>query len=92
MEAKSILGLSKLFLQYFRGLFWYISSTSFISAFVLTTFKTFFLKVLSQGEKRALYILNILFEVKVRKNNSRDCLFVIDDVLEMMVTFYKLSH
>lgn len=40
------------------------------------------LKVLSQGEKRALYILNILFEVKVRKNNSRDCLFVIDDIAD----------
>ena len=40
------------------------------------------LNVLSQGEKRALYILNILFEVEVRKKNNRDCLFVIDDIAD----------
>jgi hypothetical protein len=36
------------------------------------------LKVLSQGEKRALYILNILFEVKVRKNNSEESLSCVE--------------
>lgn len=40
------------------------------------------LRVLSQGEKRALYILNILFEVEVRKKENRDCIFVIDDIAD----------
>lgn len=40
------------------------------------------LKVLSQGEKRALYILNILFEVEVKKKENRDCLLVIDDIAD----------
>ncbi len=40
------------------------------------------LKVLSQGEKRALYILNILFEVEVRKKENSTCLFVIDDIAD----------
>lgn len=40
------------------------------------------LKVLSQGEKRALYILNILFEVEAKKKENRDCLLVIDDIAD----------
>ena len=40
------------------------------------------LEVLSQGEKRALYILNILFEVEARKENENDCLFIIDDIAD----------
>ena len=40
------------------------------------------LKVLSQGEKRALYILNILFEVEVKKKENCDCLLVIDDIAD----------
>ena len=38
--------------------------------------------VLSQGEKRALYILNILFEVEIRKQQPQDCLFIIDDIAD----------
>jgi len=40
------------------------------------------LKVLSQGEKRALYILNILFEVEVKKKGNSGCLFIIDDIAD----------
>ncbi len=40
------------------------------------------LNVLSQGEKRALYILNILFEVEIKKKDTNDCLFVIDDIAD----------
>lgn len=42
--------------------------------------ETKLLDLLSQGERRALYILNILFEVEVRKNKT--CLFVIDDIAD----------
>jgi hypothetical protein len=40
------------------------------------------LKVLSNGEKKALYILNVLFEVEARKSSPRDTLFVIDDIAD----------
>lgn len=40
------------------------------------------LDVLSQGERRALYILNILFEIEIRKDHSSDMLFVIDDIAD----------
>lgn len=40
------------------------------------------LKVLSNGEKKALYILNVLFEVEARKSSARDTLFVIDDIAD----------
>ncbi|MDR2578068.1 MAG: hypothetical protein LBC70_04540 [Chitinispirillales bacterium] len=40
------------------------------------------LEVLSQGEKRALYILNIIFEVEARKATSQETLFVIDDIAD----------
>jgi len=39
-------------------------------------------KVLSSGEKRALYILNILFEVEARKENKQESLFIIDDIAD----------
>lgn len=38
--------------------------------------------ILSQGEKRALYILNIIFEVEARKANQQKTLFVIDDIAD----------
>lgn len=37
---------------------------------------------LSQGEKRALYILNVLFEIEVRKQNTRPTLVIIDDIAD----------
>jgi len=40
------------------------------------------LDTLSQGEKRALYILNILFEIEVRKNTGAPILIVIDDIAD----------
>jgi len=40
------------------------------------------LEILSAGEKKALYILNVLFEVGARKSSGRDTLFVIDDIAD----------
>lgn len=40
------------------------------------------LNVLSSGEKRALYILNIIFEVETRKKESQETLFIIDDIAD----------
>jgi len=40
------------------------------------------LKILSNGEKRALYILNIIFEVEARKQESQQTLFVVDDIAD----------
>jgi hypothetical protein len=40
------------------------------------------LSVLSQGEQRALYILNLLFEVQTRKESGRETLFIVDDIAD----------
>ncbi|MFT7005272.1 MAG: ABC-type multidrug transport system ATPase subunit [Sulfurimonas sp.] len=40
------------------------------------------LEVLSQGERRALYLLNILFELEARKNHPVDVLLIIDDIAD----------
>ena len=40
------------------------------------------LKVLSSGEKRALYLLNIIFEVEARKKSQQETLFIIDDIAD----------
>ncbi|CAD7774550.1 MAG: hypothetical protein KBONHNOK_00733 [Candidatus Methanoperedenaceae archaeon GB50] len=40
------------------------------------------LRILSTGEKKALYILNIIFEVEVRKKENNETLFVIDDIAD----------
>lgn len=40
------------------------------------------LRVLSTGEKRAFYMLNILFDIEVRKKLSQETLFVIDDIAD----------
>lgn len=40
------------------------------------------LRVLSTGEKKALYILNILFEVEARRGTGDLALFVIDDIAD----------
>ena len=40
------------------------------------------LSVLSLGERRALYILNLLFEVQSRKDTNKETLFVIDDIAD----------
>jgi hypothetical protein len=38
--------------------------------------------VLSNGEKRALYILNIIFEVEARRNAGQQTLFIVDDIAD----------
>lgn len=40
------------------------------------------LEVLSTGEKKALYILNVLFEVERRKGQPGETLFVVDDIAD----------
>ncbi|WP_028108371.1 ABC transporter ATP-binding protein [Ferrimonas futtsuensis] len=37
---------------------------------------------LSQGEKRALYILNVLFEIEIRRQGTQPILIVIDDIAD----------
>ena len=39
-------------------------------------------RILSQGERKALYILNILFEIEARKKQGTGCLLVIDDIAD----------
>lgn len=39
-------------------------------------------EVLSHGEKRALYILNIIFEVEARKAANHKTLFIVDDIAD----------
>ena len=39
-------------------------------------------RVLSNGESRALYMLNIIFEVEARKTAGQNTLFVIDDIAD----------
>ncbi len=38
--------------------------------------------VLSQGEKRALYLLNIIFDIEKIKNSGKEILFIIDDIAD----------
>ena len=38
--------------------------------------------ILSQGEKKALYILDILFDVQVRLQKGQETLFIIDDIAD----------
>lgn len=40
------------------------------------------LKVLSQGEKRALYILNILFEIQSREKQGGQTILLVDDIAD----------
>lgn len=40
------------------------------------------LKVLSQGEKRALYILNIFFEIETRRKQETKTILIIDDIAD----------
>ena len=44
--------------------------------------KATLLQALSQGEKKALYILNIIFEVETRRTNKQETLFVVDDIAD----------
>ena len=40
------------------------------------------LQALSSGEKKALYILNIIFEVEARKKDMQETLFIVDDIAD----------
>lgn len=40
------------------------------------------MKSLSTGEKKALYILNIIFEVEARKKAKKETVFIIDDIAD----------
>lgn len=40
------------------------------------------MKVLSQGEKKALYVLSILFEIEVRKKAKLETLLIVDDIAD----------
>ena len=44
--------------------------------------KKLLLEVLSQGEKRALYILNILFEINARRKQAQETLVMADDIAD----------
>jgi len=44
--------------------------------------RTSLMQVLSNGEKKALYILNILFEVGSRRASGRQTLYVFDDIAD----------
>ena len=44
--------------------------------------KPHLLKVLSTGEKKALYILNVIFEVRRRIKDDQETLMVIDDIAD----------
>lgn len=44
--------------------------------------KTDLLKALSSGEKRALYLLNIIFEIEARKEDRQETLIIVDDIAD----------
>lgn len=48
------------------------------------------MKTLSQGERRALYLLNFIFEVEARKLAGQETLFIIDDAADSFD--YKNKH
>lgn len=48
----------------------------------INVWKREIIDVLSQGEKRALYLLNIIFEINARRHDRISTLFVIDDIAD----------
>lgn len=44
--------------------------------------KAALLEVLSTGERKALYVLNIIFEIEARKKAQQETVFVIDDIAD----------
>ncbi len=44
--------------------------------------RTALLQTLSTGEKKALYVLNVLFEIEVRKKVTQDTLIIVDDIAD----------
>jgi len=39
-------------------------------------------RIISTGEQRALYLLNIIFEIEIRKNGIEETLLIIDDIAD----------
>lgn len=48
------------------------------------------LKTLSQGEKRALYLLNFIFEVEAKSKLNQETIFIVDDIADSFD--YKNKH
>ncbi|CAI2335498.1 hypothetical protein [Vibrio parahaemolyticus] len=48
------------------------------------------IKALSQGEKRALYLLNFIFDVEILKRKEQPTFFIVDDVADSFD--YKNKH
>lgn len=44
--------------------------------------KAALMQVLSTGEKKALYVLNIIFEIEARKKAKQETVFVVDDIAD----------
>ena len=44
--------------------------------------RTALMQSLSTGEKKAFYVLNILFEIEVRKNTRQETLIIVDDIAD----------
>ncbi len=40
------------------------------------------LKSLSQGERKAFYILNIIFEIEARRKSKQETIFIVDDIAD----------
>lgn len=40
------------------------------------------INVLSNGEKRALYLLNIIYEIQIKRNNQQPTLIIADDIVD----------
>ncbi|MFA5043388.1 MAG: phage infection protein [Kiritimatiellia bacterium] len=47
-----------------------------------TVEKVELMKALSTGEKKALYVLNIIFEIEARKKAQQETIFVVDDIAD----------
>lgn len=39
-------------------------------------------KILSTGEQRALYLLNVIFEIRVREKEGHECVLILDDIAD----------
>lgn len=44
--------------------------------------KSALMQALSTGEKKALYILNIIFEIEARKKQKQETVFIVDDIAD----------
>ena len=54
--------------------------------------KTTLLKVLSNGEKRALYILNLIFEIEALIKLNKDVLLIVDATIILSLSLILLFH